>query len=83
MAEPLLTVQNLHAGYEGLSVLRDVSFDVPEGGLITLLGPNGHGKTTLLQCIAGLLRPSAGRIELAGRRIEAPRRRPSSDSASS
>lgn len=70
MAEPLLSVQNLYAGYEGQSVLKDVSFDVPEGGLITLLGPNGHGKTTLLCCIAGLLRPSAGQIHLSGRRIE-------------
>ena len=70
MAEPLLTVHNLHAGYEGRSVLKDVSFSVPDGALITLLGPNGHGKTTLLHCIAGLMKPSAGRIELAGRRIE-------------
>ena len=70
MAEPLLAIQNLHAGYEGQNVLRDVSMDVPEGALITLLGPNGHGKTTLLRCIAGLMKPSAGRIELAGKRID-------------
>lgn len=70
MAEPLLAVENLHAGYEGQSVLKDVSFAVPEGRLVTLLGPNGHGKTTLLRCIAGLLKPSGGRIELAGRRID-------------
>ena len=70
MAEPLLAIQNLHAGYESQNVLRDVSIDVPEGALITLLGPNGHGKTTLLKCIAGLMKPSAGRIELAGRRID-------------
>lgn len=70
MAEPLLTVGNLHAGYEGQNVLKDVSFDVPEGRLVTLLGPNGHGKTTLLRCIAGLLKPSGGRIALAGRRID-------------
>ena len=70
MAEPLLAIQNLHAGYEGQNVLKDVSMDVPEGALITLLGPNGHGKTTLLRCIAGLMKPSAGRIVLAGKRIE-------------
>ena len=70
MAEPLLTVQNLYAGYEGQSVLKDVSFDVPEGGLISMLGPNGHGKTTLLRCIAGLLRPTGGQIQFAGKRIE-------------
>ncbi len=70
MAEPLLAVEHLHAGYEGQNVLKDVSFAVPEGRLVTLLGPNGHGKTTLLRCIAGLLKPSGGRIELAGRRID-------------
>ncbi len=70
MAEPLLAIHNLHAGYEGQNVLKDVSLDVPEGALITLLGPNGHGKTTLLKCIAGLMKPSGGRIELAGRRID-------------
>ncbi len=70
MAEPLLSVQNLHAGYEVQNVLSDVSFDVPEGELITLLGPNGHGKTTLLRCIAGLMKPRSGRIDLAGKRID-------------
>ena len=64
MAEALLSVQNLYAGYEGQSVLRDVSFDVPEGGLISMLGPNGHGKTTLLRCIAGLFTEEAGSVRV-------------------
>ena len=54
-------------GTRGQSVLKDVSFDVPEGGLISMLGPNGHGKTTLLRCIAGLLRPTGGQIHFAGK----------------
>ena len=70
MAEALLRVEGLHAGYEGQNVLQDITFDVPEGSLITLLGPNGHGKTTLLRCIAGLLKPTAGRIEFDGQRID-------------
>jgi branched-chain amino acid transport system ATP-binding protein len=70
MAEVLLQVQNLFAGYEGQNVLKDVSFDVPEGALITLLGPNGHGKSTLLRCISGLMKPSKGRIEVGGKRID-------------
>lgn len=70
MAEPLLRVRNLFAGYEGQNVLKDVSFDVPEGSLITLLGPNGHGKTTLLRCISGLMSPSKGTIEFDGKRID-------------
>lgn len=70
MAEALLRVEGLHAGYEGQNVLRDISFDVPEGSLITLLGPNGHGKTTMLRCISGLLKPTKGQITFDGKRIE-------------
>lgn len=64
--KPLLQVRNLEAGYGGQKVLRGVSLDVPEGALVTLVGPNGHGKTTLLRCISGLTRPSAGDILLNG-----------------
>ncbi len=70
MAEALLSVRNLHAGYQGQNVLNDVTFDVPEGSLICLLGPNGHGKTTLLRCISGLMKPTSGEISFAGRRID-------------
>lgn len=70
MSEPLLRISGLHAGYDGQKVLNDISFDVPEGSLITLLGPNGHGKTTLLRCISGLLKPTKGRIEFKGHRID-------------
>ena len=51
----------------GAAVLRDVSFAVVSGGLTAVLGPNGSGKTTLLKCLAGLCRPSAGRIFIDGR----------------
>jgi len=63
----LLQVRNLEAGYGGQKVLRGVSLDVPDGALVTLVGPNGHGKTTLLRCISGLTRPSAGEIIFDGR----------------
>src|SRR5256885_1844236 len=46
---------------------QDVSFEVPEGKLFTLLGPSGCGKTTTLRSIAGLERPVSGEIEVAGR----------------
>ena len=70
MAEALLRVESLHAGYEGQNVLNDITFDVPKGQLITLLGPNGHGKTTLLRCISGLVRPTKGTITFDGKRID-------------
>lgn len=65
----LLQVRNLEAGYGGQKVLRGVSLEVPDGALVTLVGPNGHGKTTLLRCISGLTRPWAGDIVLEGRSL--------------
>ena len=70
MADALLSIQGVFAGYEGQSVLNNISFDVPEGALITLLGPNGHGKTTVLRCISGLVKPTKGQIEFDGKRID-------------
>ena len=66
MSEALLQVRDLESGYGGQIVLRSVSIDVPEASLITLIGPNGHGKTTLLRCISGLVRPWSGDILFAG-----------------
>lgn len=66
MAEPLLEVRSIHAGYYGRSVLRDVSLSVDEGSVVGIIGPNGHGKTTLLHSISGLIPISAGEIRFAG-----------------
>ncbi len=52
---------------EDFWALRDVSLDIPEGASIGLIGHNGSGKTSLLKCIAGILRPTAGRIRTQGR----------------
>jgi ABC-2 type transport system ATP-binding protein len=53
--------------YEEFWALRDVSFEVPEGGTFALIGENGSGKSTLLKCIAHILRPEKGRIETHGK----------------
>ncbi len=66
---PLLSVQDLASGYKGRDVLHGLSFEVPEGSLITLIGPNGHGKSTLLRTISGLLRPRGGDIRVGERSI--------------
>ena len=50
-------------------MLRDVSIDVPTAEIVTLIGPNGHGKTTLLRAISGLVRVTGGEIRLEGQRI--------------
>jgi iron(III) transport system ATP-binding protein len=68
----VLSVKSLHTEYAGadgqtVKAAQDVSFDVPDGALFTLLGPSGCGKTTTLRSIAGLERPQRGEIELSGR----------------
>jgi branched-chain amino acid transport system ATP-binding protein len=59
----LLSVQKLNAGYGGSQVLFGVDFEVQKGELVTLLGRNGMGKSTLVKCLTGLLKPSDGSIE--------------------
>ena len=65
----LLRVTGLEAGYGRSQVLFGLDFEVGEGEVVTLLGRNGMGKTTTIKCLTGLLAPSAGRIELAGRML--------------
>jgi branched-chain amino acid transport system ATP-binding protein len=65
----LLSVEGLSVRLGGRSVLDGVSLAVPEGGLVTILGRNGVGKTTLLRTISGLYRPAAGHVRLDGQDI--------------
>jgi branched-chain amino acid transport system ATP-binding protein len=52
----------MHAGYGAVRVIEDVSLQVAPGETVVLLGTNGNGKSTLMKCVMGLVRPSAGRI---------------------
>ncbi|GII94975.1 ABC transporter ATP-binding protein [Sinosporangium siamense] len=63
----LLTVDKVVAGYGRSGVLRGISLTVGPAESLGLLGPNGHGKTTLLRCVSGLHRPTSGTIAFAGR----------------
>ncbi|MCO6388282.1 ABC transporter ATP-binding protein [Aliihoeflea sp. 40Bstr573] len=65
----ILSVDCAQKKFGGLIAVNDVSFDVREGELLGLIGPNGSGKTTMLNLISGALRPSAGEIRLKGERI--------------
>ena len=65
----MLAVRGLYSGYGKIEVLHDVSLDILQGQIITLIGANGAGKTTLLKAISGLLRPTAGTIEFEGANI--------------
>ena len=58
----MLHLEQVSAGYDGNTVLRDVTLTVPSGAVVALLGPNGAGKTTLLRVASGLLAPSQGRV---------------------
>ncbi len=66
-----IVVHNVEAGYGGVRVLHRVSMQVNEGETVVLLGTNGNGKSTLLKCILGLVRPDAGEVflETDGRRV--------------
>jgi branched-chain amino acid transport system ATP-binding protein len=65
----LLEVRDLHVAYGKLEVVRGVSFSVEPGEIVTILGSNGAGKTTMLRSLSGLIQPSAGSIQFAGRDI--------------
>jgi branched-chain amino acid transport system ATP-binding protein len=67
---PLLDVRELHSGYRDVPVLHGISFHVDQGEIVTIVGSNGAGKTTMLRTISGLLAPSAGRIVFGGEPIQ-------------
>ena len=66
----MLKVENLSVHYGMIQAVRDVSFEVNEGEVVSLIGANGAGKTTILRTISGLVRPSAGKIEFLGNEIQ-------------
>ena len=66
----MLKVENLSVHYGMIQAVRDVSFEVNEGEVVSLIGANGAGKTTILRTISGLVRPSAGKIEFLGKEIQ-------------
>ncbi len=65
-----LEIQDLSAGYLGRDVLHQVSLSVPARSLTAIIGPNGHGKTTLLRAISGLVPRCSGAITLDGRPLQ-------------
>jgi branched-chain amino acid transport system ATP-binding protein len=67
----LLEVRDLVIYYGGIHALKGVSFQVQEGEIVSLIGANGAGKSTILRSISGLLRPRSGEIRFQGERIDA------------
>jgi len=69
MSEPILSIQNLQVNYGGIEAVKGISFDVPEGEIVTLIGANGAGKSSTLRAISGLIKPKAGKIFYKGEDI--------------
>ena len=69
MSEPILKVSNVETCYGPIVAIRGVSFDVPQGGIVTILGANGAGKTTVLKTVSGVMDPQKGSVLFEGREI--------------
>ena len=69
MSEPILKISDLKVNYGGIEAVKGISFDVPEGEIVTLIGSNGAGKSSTLRTIAGLVKPAGGTISLQGEDI--------------
>ena len=69
-AGPILAVRDLSAGYSGAPVIRGLGVTVEPGEVAVIIGPNGHGKTTFLRAVSGLLKPSRGEVLLDGEPVQ-------------
>lgn len=67
---PLLSLQNVHAGYGPIEVLKGISLEVQQGEIVTIIGANGAGKTSTLMCISGIVKSRQGSITFAGQEIQ-------------
>ncbi len=65
----MLKIEHLSVNYGGIEAVRDISFEVPDGNIVTLIGANGAGKSTTLKAIAGLLKPKSGSITYNGEEL--------------
>ena len=70
MAEPILKVANLETYYGPIMAIRGVSFEVQAGSIVTILGSNGAGKTTVLKTVSGVMDPQKGTVLFEGREIQ-------------
>lgn len=65
----LLKVENLHVYYGNIHAIKDISFEVNEGEIVTLIGANGAGKSSTLNTVAGLIKPKSGQVDFNGQNI--------------
>src|SRR3954447_9718183 len=72
--EAIYEAQNITKAFGGLVAVDDVSFEIPEGSIVSIIGPNGAGKTTFFNILTGLYKPTSGQLIFDGRDIT--RKRP-------
>jgi branched-chain amino acid transport system ATP-binding protein len=70
MADPVLKVTNVETYYGPIMAIRGISFEVPAGDIVTILGSNGAGKTTVLKTVCGVMDPQKGTVLFEGREIQ-------------
>lgn len=69
MSDTILSIKDLKVNYGGIEAVKGISFDVPKGHIVTLIGANGAGKSSTLRAIAGLVKPKSGTIEFEGENL--------------
>jgi branched-chain amino acid transport system ATP-binding protein len=69
MSDPILAVEDLKVGYGRVEAVRGVSFSADQGSLVTLVGANGAGKSSVINAVSGMLRPTGGRITFEGQDV--------------
>lgn len=70
---PILSVKNISAGYGPIEVLKGISAEIFPGELVTIIGANGAGKTSLLRAVSGLLKPKSGTVSFEGKEYQGTR----------
>lgn len=69
MSDIILSVKDLQVNYGGIEAVKGISFDVPAGQIVTLIGANGAGKSTTLKSVVGLVKPKSGSIQFIGEEL--------------
>ncbi len=69
MSENILEIKELNVSYGGIKAVKDISFRVPRGQVVTLIGANGAGKSSTLRSIVGLVKPESGSIQFEGQEL--------------
>ena len=67
MSQAIVQVENLNLSYKGLHAVQNVSFSVNSGEILAVIGQNGSGKTSTVECIEGLRKPDSGLIQVFGK----------------